>query len=155
MLQTMCRLLILMGYTSLIHSCQDSSLVWIIWIYRTFENNFGIKHTFQKYLRESWWLVTDWHFPFKYFLEKAFVRELSVKESGGFWCRSHEQVSGASIMVTDCIKGKGKGIRFIVLYPPKCSHNYLPSLAGQYTRKPFQSLRDIPFISVVYHNSNH
>ena len=28
----------------------------------------------------------------------------------------------------------GKGIRFIVLYPPKCSHN-LPSLAGPYTRK--------------------
>ena len=33
---------------------------------------------------------------------------------------------------------KGKGIRFIVLYPPKCSHN-LPPLAGLYTRKPFQS----------------
>ena len=26
-------------------------------------------------------------------------------------------------------KGKGKGIRFIVLYPPKCSHD-LPPLAG-------------------------
>ena len=35
-------------------------------------------------------------------------------------------------------KGKGKGIRFIVLYPPKCSHD-LPPLAGLYTRKPFQS----------------
>ena len=31
-----------------------------------------------------------------------------------------------------------KGIRFIVLYPPKCSHD-LPPLAGLYTRKPFQS----------------
>ena len=30
------------------------------------------------------------------------------------------------------------GIRFIVLYPPKCSHD-LPPLAGLYTRKPFQS----------------
>ena len=27
---------------------------------------------------------------------------------------------------------KGKGIQFIVLYPPKCSHD-LPSLAGLYT----------------------
>ena len=34
--------------------------------------------------------------------------------------------------------GKGKGIRFIVLYPPKCSHDLLP-LAGLYTQKPFQS----------------
>ena len=33
---------------------------------------------------------------------------------------------------------KGKGIWFIVLYQPKCSHD-LPPLAGLYTRKPFQS----------------
>ena len=32
---------------------------------------------------------------------------------------------------------KGKGIRYIVLYPPKCSHD-LPPLAGLYTREPFQ-----------------
>ena len=31
-----------------------------------------------------------------------------------------------------------KGIRFIVLYPPKDSHD-LFSLAGLYTQKPFQS----------------
>ena len=31
-----------------------------------------------------------------------------------------------------------KGIWFIVLYPPKCSHD-LPPLAGLYTRKPFKS----------------
>ena len=31
-----------------------------------------------------------------------------------------------------------KGIRFIVLYPPKCSHDLSPQ-AGLYTRKPFQS----------------
>ena len=29
-----------------------------------------------------------------------------------------------------------EGIRFIVLYPPKCSHD-LPPLAGLYTQKPF------------------
>ena len=37
-----------------------------------------------------------------------------------------------------CNKGKGKGMRFIDLYPLKCPHN-LPPLAGLYTRKPFQS----------------
>ena len=35
-------------------------------------------------------------------------------------------------------KSEGKGNRFIVLYPPKCSHD-LPPLVGLYTRKPFQS----------------
>ena len=35
-------------------------------------------------------------------------------------------------------KGKGKSIRFIVLYPPKCSRD-IPPRAGLYTRKPFQS----------------
>ena len=33
---------------------------------------------------------------------------------------------------------KVKGIRFIALYPPKCSHD-LPSLASLYTGRPFQS----------------
>ena len=42
-----------------------------------------------------------------------------------------------------------KGIRFIVLYPPKCSHN-LPPLVGLYTRKTFQSPRDIPEQLVAY-----
>ena len=37
------------------------------------------------------------------------------------------------------LKGKGKGIRFIVLYPPKCSHDLQP-LAGLYTLKPFHSI---------------
>ena len=36
------------------------------------------------------------------------------------------------------VKVKGKGSRFIVLYPPWRSHD-LPLLAGLYTRKPFQS----------------
>ena len=51
-------------------------------------------------------------------------------------------VVGATAAVV-VLKGKGKGIWFIVLYPPKCSHN-LPPLAGLYTQKPFQSPRDIP-----------
>ena len=33
---------------------------------------------------------------------------------------------------------RGVLVKFIVLCPPKCSHD-LPSLAGLYTRKPFQS----------------
>ena len=49
------------------------------------------------------------------------------------------------------VKGKeGKGIRFIVLYPPKRSHN-LPPLAGMYTRKPFQSPGDIPEQLAAYY----
>ena len=40
--------------------------------------------------------------------------------------------------VMSCIDQLNKGIRFIVLYPPRCSHD-LPPLAGLYTRKPFQS----------------
>ena len=31
-----------------------------------------------------------------------------------------------------------KGIRFISLYPPKCSHEP-PPIAGLYTQKPFNS----------------
>ena len=34
------------------------------------------------------------------------------------------------------ISFKGKGIRYIILYPPKCSHD-LPSLAGLYTKYHF------------------
>ena len=42
------------------------------------------------------------------------------------------------LMIFWCEVAKGKGIQFIVLYPPKRLHD-LPPLAGQYTRKPFQS----------------
>ena len=45
-----------------------------------------------------------------------------------------------------------KGIRYIVLYPPKCSHG-LPPLAGLYTWKPLQSPEDIPEQQAAYTNS--
>ena len=41
-------------------------------------------------------------------------------------------------VICNGINGKSKGIRFIVLYPPKCSHD-LPPIASLYARKPFQS----------------
>ena len=42
-----------------------------------------------------------------------------------------------------------KGVGFIVLYPPECSHD-LPPLAGLYTRTLFQSPRDNPERLVAY-----
>ena len=59
----------------------------------------------------------------------------------GLWHDGHDTQTVSDSHVTVMIynfKGKAKGIRFIVLYPPKCSHN-LPSLAGLYTGTPFQS----------------
>ena len=46
-------------------------------------------------------------------------------------------------------KGKGKGIQFTVLYPPKCSQDLL-SLAGLHTQRPFQHPRDIPEQMATY-----
>ena len=51
--------------------------------------------------------------------------------------------SSSPLTLSAPLKGIGKGIRFIVLYPPKRSHN-LPPLAGLYTLKPFNPPRDIP-----------
>ena len=57
----------------------------------------------------------------------------------GLWHDGHDTQTVSDSHVTVMIYIiKGIGIRFIVLYPPKCSHN-LPSLAGLYTRTPFQS----------------
>ena len=55
------------------------SLTSVVWNYHTFENNFGIKHTVEKYLKESCRLNTDEQLSFKYFLNIAFVREISPK----------------------------------------------------------------------------
>ena len=59
----------------------------------------------------------------------------------GLWHDGHDTQTVSDSHVTVMIyisMDKGKGIRFIVLYPSKCSHN-LPSLAGLYAQKPFQS----------------
>ena len=55
-------------------------------------------------------------------------------------CRDIENKNERIVYCVSLHLVKGKGIRFIVLYPPKCSHD-LPPLVGLYTRKPFQSPR--------------
>ena len=78
---------------------------------------------------------------------------LSIDPHGNklYWCDAYMDWIRQYDLVTQKVKVrilrlnlfyplKVKGIRFIVLYPPKCSHN-LPPLAGLYTRKP---LGDIP-----------
>ena len=65
------------------------------------------------------------------------------------WPEDFKGISAMNNMIRDHIYGERnlgmagqvnclKGIQFIVLYPPKCSHD-LPPLAGLYTQKPFQS----------------
>ena len=54
------------------------------------DNNFGMKHGFAKYLKKICRWSSDEHFSFKYFLNIAFVREISQKLSGGFGCYRHE-----------------------------------------------------------------
>ena len=49
----------------------------------------------------------------------------------------HGTLSTIYILVM-IIDESNKGVRFIVLYPPKCSHD-LPPLAGLYIQTPFQS----------------
>ena len=48
---------------------------------------------FAKYLKESCRLSSDEQFSFKYFLNIAFVREISPKLSGGFSCYGHKLVN--------------------------------------------------------------
>ena len=42
----------------------------------TFQNNLGIKQKLTKYLKESCCLTSFYHFSFKYFQKKSFVREI-------------------------------------------------------------------------------
>ena len=62
----------------------------VVWTCQTFENNFGMKHKFAKYFKESCRQNSDELFLFKYFLNIAFVREISSKLSDGFSCYMHE-----------------------------------------------------------------
>ena len=55
------------------HSLLKTHLTNVIWIYGTFENNFGINFKLKKYLKESCKLVMDQHFSFKYFLKIVLV----------------------------------------------------------------------------------
>ena len=60
----------------------------------TFENNFGMKEKFEKYLKESCCLVFDEDFSCKYFPKNALVWKILSKLSGLFWvkeCNRHPQ----------------------------------------------------------------
>ena len=62
----------------------ESSLTSVVWIYRIFENNFGIKHDFHKKLKESCWFRFFEHFSLKYISEYASVRKISPNLVGIF-----------------------------------------------------------------------
>ena len=60
-----------------------------------FETNFGMKHKFAKYLKERCRKSSGEQSSFKCFLNIAFIREISLKLSGGFGCYRHEWVKHA------------------------------------------------------------
>ena len=59
-----------------------------------FANNLGIRHKFEKYLKESC-MCSDEQFPFKYFPKYLFIREISPKMSGLFFGGLQEWVNKA------------------------------------------------------------
>ena len=75
---------------SLTHSCLEISLTCVVWTCHIFENNFGMKHKFLKYLKEICILSIDEQFSFNYFLNIALTIEISSKSLGGFGCYRHE-----------------------------------------------------------------
>ena len=79
-----------LGVIWLTHSCLVIYLTKIVWTSHTFENDFGMKHEFVKYLKESCRWSSDEHFSFKYFPNIAFTRKIPPKLSGSFGCYRHE-----------------------------------------------------------------
>ena len=59
----------LKGFT---HSCLETSNIYVVWTFYTYENNFGINPKLTKYLKESCKLEFDEHFSFQYFFENSF-----------------------------------------------------------------------------------
>ena len=57
----------------------------VVCYFHTFENDFGIKRKFTKYLKESCCFTSGKHFSFKYFPKNAFVGKIFPKCSGLFW----------------------------------------------------------------------
>ena len=55
----------------------------VVWTCQTFENNFGMKYKFAKYLKETCRYKSDEQFSYKYFLNIAFIKEIFPKLSGG------------------------------------------------------------------------
>ena len=65
-------------------------LMSVVWTFHTFKHNFGMKQNFTDYLKGSCRESSDLQFSFKYFLNIAFVREISPKLSDGFGRCRHE-----------------------------------------------------------------
>ena len=77
-------------YIIINHLCQEIYLISVVWIWQTFENKFGMKHKFAKYLNESCRKNCDEYLSFKHFLHIAFVREISPKLSSSFRRYRHD-----------------------------------------------------------------
>ena len=54
----------------------------VVWTCHTFENNFGMKDNFTKYFNKSCRKNSDEQLSLKYFLNIAFIGEISAKQSG-------------------------------------------------------------------------
>ena len=44
-----------------------------VWIYNTYDSNFGIENDFTNYLKETCWYYLDKCFSFNFFLKYAFA----------------------------------------------------------------------------------
>ena len=51
----------------------------------TFNNDFRVRHTLTKYLKESCRWSFGEHLSFNYFLKIPFIRAIKPKESGRYW----------------------------------------------------------------------
>ena len=60
------------------------SLEGIVCYSHNFENKFGIKHNFTKYLKESCCLASNEHFSFKYFQENVFLSKIFPNHQASF-----------------------------------------------------------------------
>ena len=54
-------------------------LTSLVWTYDTWNSNFGIKHKFKKYLKESCWFSSDQHFLLNFLSKNAHVVKLLPK----------------------------------------------------------------------------
>ena len=69
----------LFAQTRLTPSLSDISLTSVVRTCHTYENNFGMRYKFAKYLKESWRWSSDYQLSVKYFLDNGFVWEISPK----------------------------------------------------------------------------
>ena len=85
----------------------------VVWTCQTSENNFAMKHKFAKYLKESCSWNSDEQLSLKYFLNIAFVREISAKPSDRFGCYRHEWVIEICMSLVE-INPLHEGLTFLI-----------------------------------------